>query len=157
MPYTKRWTSIKMGAVVPGAAGPQTFPANTAWVSSPVPCRGAKAVVFTLRSTDTNAPASTGIQLTNDPAGAGPLNAAAQNYNVRGGGANRMDRPGGLTTMLVHQDVSGVCFHGFAQLLITSNAGAAHTAFDVDVEVFYGTGDAEAMRADTQQFTTNPV
>jgi hypothetical protein len=157
MPMTKRFTNIRVGANVGAAlAGPQTFPANTAWISVPVPCRGARMVVFTLKATDANGLQATNAQLTNDADGNLSLTASGTNYTVRGGGANRMNGGGGLVMAVVPSDARACFYHGFCQLSVTSNAGSAHSNFQVDAEVFYDT-DADDMRGSAGQLSTQPI
>lgn len=157
MAYTRKFTNIKMGATVgAGVVGPQTFPAATAWISAPVPCRGASMVVFTMKATDANGLGATGAQLTNDADGNLSLTSAGTNYTVRGGGTNRMNGGGGLVLAVVPSDARASFYHGFCQLTVTSNAGAAHTAFQVDAEAYYD-GDADAKRADAGQLLTQPL
>src|SRR5690348_8435211 len=149
MPYTKRFElgTVKMN----GVATPQTFPAATSWSSAPIPCRGARGVVFTCKATDANVPASFAVNVTNDPAGTGQQSAAGANgYNVRGV-ANVAMNGGGLIIAGFHADA--MCPHGFMVLSLTSHATNPHTAFQVTAEVFYN-GDAEAMRQDVNQYTT---
>lgn len=148
MPYSKKFTNIKMG----GVAGPQNLGASQVVLSSAIPCRGARIVLFHLFSTDSNTPAAAAYLATNDPAGA----PAAGFGLVSNSTLIRMNGVGGLTVAVApNANAANRMQHGFVQLNFTAHA-SGHTAFQVDAEVLYD-GDAEAWRSDMNQYLTVPV
>ena len=109
-------------------------------VSAPIPCRGAKAVIFFVRGTDANIPAALGFNVTSDPAGAGSfLQAGPGNNNsfnaIRHLTNMPMNAAGGMFAMVTHLDgivpSYGIC------LTITGHATNAHTAVVIDALVVY--------------------
>lgn len=114
-------------------------------------------MVFRLSSTDFNDPIqSTAGLVANDPNGSPSFNASGTSFNGRGGGANRTDRPGGVTFTVLPLGENGLFYHDFCQLSVLRNAMTPHTAFQVDVEVFYDL-DADDTRRSAGQYATSPV
>ncbi len=154
MGMVKTFTNIKMGAsVAAGAVGPQTYPAATAWLSAMVPVKGAKQVVFKMNSTDANGSGAASVNVASAADGSGTLTASSTGHSVVGSGSGRMDKGGARMGAYA----TGKAFmHEFAQLSMTSHASNPHTAFYVDVEVWYD-GDADVLRVENGQGAIVPV
>jgi hypothetical protein len=160
MGFIKKYTGLKLTSTSNGlASGVTPLPtanAATVYYTSAVPVKGAIAVVFTFKSTDSNAIASTlatHALVCNDQTGTAAFNGSSF-LSVKGGGSAALNVVGGLKVIYVSTEGGSPnqFFNEFIAGGFLSHATLPHSNVTADAEVFYAS-DALAAPFDYGQGT----
>lgn len=150
MSLVKKFTDVKIN----GVGGGVSVGSSAAASVSPVPCKGARMVIYRFRATDANGFAGTTANAGNTPDGSLLHSGGSIGLSIKGS-AIRMNAVGGITLCVLPEAATGRFIWDYVQFIATANA-AGHTALAVDVEVVYD-GDENDARVSFGQATAQPT
>lgn len=146
MGFSKKYVNVKVGTSNPvTTAGPQSLLAATTYLSAPVPCKGARMVMFKIVGSNNAAWVSFALNYGENPSGAGMASGGA-NFQTLGNVGLDPTGAGGVVVGAAAHINAGRIPWSYVQLSALSHATTAPLGVQWDIEVIYET-EADATMA----------